>query len=43
MILGVFEHLAMEISLGVVGLAAEFAAKVCSVHWPRLEGTHDSG
>ena len=29
----------MELDLGVVGLAAEFAPKVCSGYQPRLEGT----
>ena len=33
------ECLGVELSLGVVGLAVEFAPKVCSGHWPRQEGT----
>ena len=43
MILGVLEHLGVELPLGVVGLAAEFEHKVCSGHWPRLEGTCATG
>ena len=37
-ILGVLEHLGVELPLGVVGLAAEFAPKVCSGCWPRHTG-----
>ena len=33
----------MELPLGVVGLAAEFVPKVCSGHWPSLEGTSATG
>jgi hypothetical protein len=33
----------MELLLGVVGLTAEFAPKVCSGHWLRLEGTCATG
>ena len=33
----------MELPLGVVGLSEEFVPKVCSVHWPRLKGTHAPG
>ena len=32
------EHLGVELLLGVVGLAAEFAPKVCSGHRLRPEG-----
>jgi hypothetical protein len=32
MILGVLEHLGVELPLGVVGLAAEFMPKVSSGH-----------
>ena len=38
-VLGMLECLGVELPLGVVGLAAEFGHKVCSGHWPRLEGT----
>ena len=38
MILGLLEHLGVDLPLGVVGLAVEFVPKVCSGHWPRLEG-----
>jgi hypothetical protein len=38
LILGVLECLGVDLPLGVVGLAAEFMPKVCSVHQPRLEG-----
>ena len=37
------ERLGVELPLGVVGLAVEFAPKVCSGHWLRLEGTHATG
>ena len=38
------EHLRVELPLGVVGLASEFAPKVCSGTSPdRLEGTHATG
>jgi hypothetical protein len=36
-VLGVLEHLGVELLLGVVGLAAEFAPEICSGHWPRPE------
>jgi hypothetical protein len=36
-ILGVLELLGVDLTLGVVGLAVEFAPKVCSGHWLRLE------
>jgi hypothetical protein len=39
MILGVLEHLGVELPLGVVGLAVEFVPKVCSGYQPRLGGT----
>jgi hypothetical protein len=38
MILGVLECLGVDLPLDVVGLAMEFMPKVCSGHWPRLEG-----
>jgi hypothetical protein len=38
MILGMLEHLGVELPLGVVELAVEFIPKVCSGHWPRQEG-----
>ena len=38
-ILGVLEHLGVELLLGVVGLGAELVLKVCSGYWLRLEGT----
>ena len=41
-ILGVLEHLEVELPLGVVGLGVEPALKVCSGHWLRTEGA-DSG
>ena len=41
--LGVLECLGVELFLGVVGLAVEFAPKVCSGHWLRREGTHATG
>ena len=37
------ECLGMELPLGVVGLAIEFAPQVCSGHRPRLEGTCVTG
>ena len=37
MILGVLEHLGVELPLSVVGLAAELELKVCSGHRPRRE------
>ena len=40
MILGVLEHLGVDLPLGAVGLAAEFAPKVCSVLW---QGTCATG
>jgi hypothetical protein len=33
----------VELLLGVLGLAAEFAPKVCSGHWTRPGGTRASG
>ena len=41
--LGVLEHLGVELLLGVVGLAAEFAPKTCSEHQLRPEGTCATG
>jgi hypothetical protein len=38
-ILGVLEHLRVELSLSVLELALEFLSKICSGYWPRLEGT----
>jgi hypothetical protein len=38
LILGVLEHLGVELPLGVVGLAAEFVPKVCSGRLPRQTG-----
>ena len=32
LILGMLEHLGVELPLDVVGLAVEFASKVCSGH-----------
>jgi hypothetical protein len=47
LILGMLEHLRVELPLGVVGLAAEFAPKVCSSAQGagpgRLERTHATG
>jgi hypothetical protein len=40
MILGVLECLEVDFPLGVVGLAEEFAHKVCSGHQPRPEAQH---
>jgi hypothetical protein len=37
-ILGVLEHLGVDILLSVVGLDAEFVPKICSGHQPRQEG-----
>jgi hypothetical protein len=42
-ILGVLEHLRVELSLGVVGLAVEFTPKFCSGQLLRQEGTHSTG
>ena len=42
-VLGVLEHLGVELLLSVVGLAVKFAPKVCSGHWPSPEGTHATG
>ena len=40
MVLGLLNHLGVELPQGVVGLAAEFAPKVCSGPGPdRPEGT----
>lgn len=38
-ILGIPEHLIFGLPLGIVGVDAELASKVCSEHWFRLEGT----
>ena len=38
-ILGMLEHLGVKLLLAVVGLAGEFAPKVCSGHQLRPEGT----
>lgn len=43
LILGVSEHLAVGLPLGVVGLGADPAPKVCEGQYFRLEGTHDPG
>ena len=43
MILGVLEHLGVDLPLGVVGLAAEFPPKVCSGHQTTLEGPLTTG
>jgi hypothetical protein len=40
-ILGVLEHQGVELPLGVVGLAAEFAPKVCSGHQTRQTGRNE--
>ena len=37
------ELLGVELPLSVVGLAVEFAPKVCLGHWPRQGGTHATG
>ena len=37
--MGMLEHLGVELPLGVVGLGVEFEPKVCSGHWLSLEGT----
>ena len=37
MILGVLECLEVELPLGVVEMAVEFAPKICSGPWPSLE------
>jgi hypothetical protein len=42
-ILGVLEHLGVELPLGFVGLAGEFEPKVCSGHEPRPKGTLATG
>ena len=42
MILGVLDCLGVELTLGVVELAAEFAPKVCSGHWLRQLGKNPS-
>jgi hypothetical protein len=34
MILGILEHMVVDLPLGVVELAAEFAPKYFSGHWP---------
>ena len=39
LILDMLEHLGVELSLGVVGLAVELSLKVCSGHWPRRQET----
>ena len=38
MILVILEHLGVKLPLGLVGLGAELAPKVCSAHWLRLKG-----
>lgn len=38
MILGMLEHLKVELLLCIVGLGAELASKVCSGHQLRHEG-----
>ena len=38
MILGMLEHLEVELPLGVVGLGTELMPKVCSGHQIRTEG-----
>ena len=38
-ILSILECLGVKLLLGVVGLGAELAPKVCSGYWLRLEGT----
>ena len=43
MVLGMLEHLGVELSLGVVGLAVEFVSKVFSGYQVRLEGTCATG
>lgn len=43
MILGMIECLRVDLPLGVVGLAAEFAPKICSRHWLRTRRNHWSG
>ena len=42
-VLGVLEHLGVELPLSVVRLTVDFVPKVCSGHWPRQEGTHAIG
>jgi hypothetical protein len=42
-ILDVLEHLGVELLLGVMGLAVEFAPKFCSGHWPIPERTCATG
>ena len=42
-ILGVSEHLGVVLLLGIVGMAVEFAPKVCSGHQPRPEETCATG
>ena len=37
------ECLRIHLPPGFVGLAVEFATKVCSGHWPRPEVTHATG
>jgi hypothetical protein len=37
MILGVLEHLGVDLPLGVVGLTEELTPKVCTRHCPRLD------
>ena len=39
MVLGVLEHLGVELPLSVVRLTVDFVPKVCSGHRPRQEGT----
>jgi hypothetical protein len=42
-ILGMLEHLGVELPLGIVGLAVEFAPKVCSGNLPKQERTFTAG
>jgi hypothetical protein len=43
MILGMFEHLGVELLLGFVGLCAELVQKVCPEYLLRLDGTCATG
>ena len=40
MVLGMLEHLGVELPLGAMGLAVEFMSKVCSGHRPRPEAKY---
>jgi hypothetical protein len=42
-ILGVLEHLRVELLLGVVGVGAELVSKLCSGYGLRPEGIHATG